>query len=370
MQVDLNIAFLLIGLVNGALIGSLLLYRRTNRLANTILAGFILVLVCRVLVYVLGSSGVYDPHSWLYIPPIELSLAYGPLVFLYLTALIKTKLPSMWILHFLPAVFQVFYYGALMIMPSSQVIDWVLNQHINFIGFVESLLVSISMLVYLIYSWHSFYSYQSWLENHVSDKENYRLPWLKGFLMMVSLSAVVWFVFSLISFWVQFNFRSHFILFASQSILLFYLALESWRNSNLVLPQMPILQPVEEKVDDLTDEGKYKQQAEQWLRLVEDERWWMNPNINLASLASLLGTNTSTLSMVLNKGLNENFNSMINRIRIQFVCNEITNGVVEGELLKVAFTAGFNSKNSFNRSFKRFTGLTPTQFRQQSSVKS
>lgn len=370
MQVDLNIAFLFIGLVNGALIGSLLLYRRINRLANTVLAGFILVLVCRVLVYILGSSGVYDPHSWLYIPPIELSMAYGPLIYLYLTALTKSKLPSMWMLHFLPVVAQLLYYSVLMAMPSSQIIDWILNQHTGFIGYAESLLVSISMLAYLAYSWHIFFSYQSWLDNHVSDKENYRLSWLMAFLVMVSLSVVVWLAFLLMNFWVQFNYHSHFILFASQSMLLFYLALESWRYSNLVLPQMLFLKPPEEEVSDLADEGKYKQQAEQWLRLIEDKQWWRNPNINLAGLSNLLGTNTSTLSVVLNKGLDENFNSIINRIRTQFVCEEILSGVVEGELLKVAFSAGFNSKNSFNRNFKRFTGLTPTEYRQQESVKS
>jgi AraC-like DNA-binding protein len=32
-------------------------------------------------------------------------------------------------------------------------------------------------------------------------------------------------------------------------------------------------------------------------------------------------------------------------------------------MIEIAFEAGFNSKESFNRAFKKFTGMTPREFR-------
>jgi AraC-like DNA-binding protein len=38
-------------------------------------------------------------------------------------------------------------------------------------------------------------------------------------------------------------------------------------------------------------------------------------------------------------------------------------GAREKTILQVLFEAGFNSKASFNRAFKKHTGMTPSQFK-------
>ncbi len=374
MQIDLNLAWLFIGLINGALIGSLLLFRSANRVANTVLAWFIFILVGRILVYILGSGGLYDPHSWLYVAPVEVSLAYGPLIYLYLRAITGTGLVRRWWLHLLPAMLQVGYYAVLTLFSETTIVAWILSGHISVIAQLESALVLLSISAYLLYSWRHYRHYQRWLGNHISDKENYRLPWLVDFLAVNTLLVTVWAVFLAVGFWIEFNYQRHFFLFATQSILLFYLALESWRHSSLTLPPMPSRTAIEQLANkpEQAEPGHgqaLQQQAHQWLQTIRDRQWWRDPDLTLSRLAGLLGTNTTTLSAVLNQGLKQNFNTVINRIRTQSVCERIDSQTDEG-LLTIAFEAGFNSKNSFNRSFKRFTGVTPSQYRRNRSVKS
>lgn len=93
----------------------------------------------------------------------------------------------------------------------------------------------------------------------------------------------------------------------------------------------------------------------------------------MAKLARKLGTNTSDLSRAINDGLGLNVDELINWLRVDAVKAAIlAAGAIQTEasLLDITFAAGFGSKASFNRSFKRYTGQTRSQYRQQASLKS
>jgi len=80
-----------------------------------------------------------------------------------------------------------------------------------------------------------------------------------------------------------------------------------------------------------------------------------------------MGVNATVLSYVINKGFAKNFNDLINEYRIEEVKSKLA-AADDSTLLAVAFDAGFNSKATFNRAFKKFTGLSPKEF--QESLKS
>ncbi|WP_426189890.1 helix-turn-helix domain-containing protein [Massilia sp. DWR3-1-1] len=84
----------------------------------------------------------------------------------------------------------------------------------------------------------------------------------------------------------------------------------------------------------------------------------------MASLARQLGTNTSTLSRAINDGLGVNFNELINRLRTDAVLAALQGDDERRPLLEIALAEGFNSKASFIRAFKLYTGQTPSAYRQ------
>jgi len=100
------------------------------------------------------------------------------------------------------------------------------------------------------------------------------------------------------------------------------------------------------------------------LDILMKEKIFCDEDLTLARLASFLEIRPDQLSALLNKQMKMNFNEYINQIRILEVKKEIDLGT-NRKILDIAFSAGFNSKSSFNKVFRDVVGLTPTEYRNQ-----
>jgi AraC-like DNA-binding protein len=86
--------------------------------------------------------------------------------------------------------------------------------------------------------------------------------------------------------------------------------------------------------------------------------WWRDPQLTLSRLAARLDTSPAALSRTLNLGLGQSFNEVINRLRVEGVQAALRDGS-SLDLVQLGFDAGFNSKASFQRAFRRYAGTTP-----------
>ena len=96
---------------------------------------------------------------------------------------------------------------------------------------------------------------------------------------------------------------------------------------------------------------------------MQEEKLYLQPELNLSDIVNRLKTNISILSGVVNSAFGKNFNDFVNEYRV----NEFKERIYLPEnknitLLGIAFDCGFNSKATFNRAFKKFTGKSPKDF--------
>ncbi len=102
--------------------------------------------------------------------------------------------------------------------------------------------------------------------------------------------------------------------------------------------------------------------------LLDVEKIYRNENLSLLTLSEKLNVTPHQLSWVINDKMNQSFSTLINRYRIEDVKKRLADGTKnDSTILQMAFDSGFSTKTAFNRAFKKFTGLTPTQYRKNNN---
>jgi AraC-like DNA-binding protein len=101
---------------------------------------------------------------------------------------------------------------------------------------------------------------------------------------------------------------------------------------------------------------------------MEKEKPFLDPDFTIEIMSSDLDLSIHKLSQCLNAGMNTTFNTYVNEMRIEEIKLEIQKNKREKlNFLNLAFSKGFNSKSTFNSTFKNVTGLTPSQYQKQIS---
>lgn len=105
---------------------------------------------------------------------------------------------------------------------------------------------------------------------------------------------------------------------------------------------------------------------ERLLQLMENEQPYLNSELNLVKLAGQMGLSTHQLSYVINTAFGENFFNFINRYRVRKAKELLKNPAYDRfNILVIGYESGFNSKTSFNTTFKKMTDYTPSEYRRK-----
>jgi AraC-like DNA-binding protein len=116
-----------------------------------------------------------------------------------------------------------------------------------------------------------------------------------------------------------------------------------------------------------SDAEKY---AKMITKLMQEEKLWLNPEVNLKEISRHIGIPQHYITQVLNKQLNKNLYTFVNEFRANEVIRLFNVDKYNNwSIIAIAFEAGFNSKSSFNIFFKKFTGKTPSEYRKELSPK-
>lgn len=380
----------LIGLTITFFLAAVLLGKREKTSADYVLMIWLLVIGVHLALYYSVVSGRYLRFPYLLGAEIPFPLAYGPFLYLYTVELTRPG-PKVWrrLVHFLPIVLAYLYVLPFYRLPVDRKIWVYQHQGEGFHNqqFVLLVAIILSGTLYALFSWNELRRHRKRIDYQFSNTENINLAWLRYLIAGISViwltiflngeeyifGAVVVFVF----FIGYFGIRQTGI-FTDQP----RLSLE-WGSASPAVAYAPVNAParpesgevaiVEEEVAQQNAAGKYAKSGlnegisraihQNLVSTMARERLFTNPELTLAELSEKLGTNANHLSQVINTIEEKNFYDYINALRIaEFIRISALPENQKYTLLHLALECGFNSKTSFNRNFKRHTGLSPSDF--------
>ena len=210
--------------------------------------------------------------------------------------------------------------------------------------------------------------HRKYIRDNYSYTEHVDVNWALNFAIVLAVCAIAFVAVATQQTWVS---RAVFNLVIMLAWV--YLNTLARRHSVVDIPPMvmfafPIIKKNTEspQVNDApeTSSETYAVLAEQLENCMAERKLYLNPKLTLQEVCSTIGTNRTYLSDYLNKVLKTTFYEYINGLRIARACEIIDAMTPENKqsMLEVSEVSGFNSISTFNRSFAKVMGQTPSQY--------
>ncbi len=102
---------------------------------------------------------------------------------------------------------------------------------------------------------------------------------------------------------------------------------------------------------------------EQLRQVMANDKPYLNPKITREILAKEIDLNSKKISVILNQHYGQSFNDFINEYRVKEVKASLATSTLAHKTISgIALDAGFNSQATFQRAFKKTTGMSPKEY--------
>jgi len=96
---------------------------------------------------------------------------------------------------------------------------------------------------------------------------------------------------------------------------------------------------------------------------MKETQIYRRPRLTLKELGTGIGLSERHLSQIINDVNGQNFYDFINYYRVEHAKSLLMhNATFRRTMFDIFWESGFNSKTTFNTSFKKITGQTPSEF--------
>ncbi len=260
--------------------------------------------------------------------PTQLLLAVGPLLYFYVRKITQPQSQFRWqdLLHLSPL--------SLWLVPSP---------------FLQIMIFS-SVMLYLYRSYELIQRFYKALQLVLMDRSLLEFQWLQRLLAATAFLWIFW-LFS------ELGLPIHGSVYSFFAVMIIWMAAAAILKpqAGLIKQTSVISKPVSSAI---------KQQGIWLKKAMEVNLFYQDPDLNLRSLAETLDLNPNELSRIINTAFGKSFNDFINEYRIREVTRKMLDPAYDRiTLLGIAMDAGFNSKSTFNRTFRQMTGKSPAEYK-------
>lgn len=364
-----------IGIFVAFFLALLIFTKKGKNRADVILGVWMLVIGTHLMGYYSYASGLvydYPQFMWLNLP---YPFIHGPMLFLYAQALTnpeKSK-PKTWALHFILPLFILVIHIPFIFLPQKEILE-ILKQGGRNVKDWQSILHWVLLVIsgpFYVFTTHRLLSkHKKRILNQFSNQQKISLNWLR---VLFYGMALMWFLIIFVG--------NDPLIFSAATVFTTFIGYyginqvgifsnQHYRNEQII----PFREEINSERKKYAKSGLNDEMAkvihQELNQLMKTERLFTQPELSLNDLAARLDIHSNSLSQVINGIEGVNFYDYINSLRIE----EFKRMASRPEnqkftLLGLAYECGFNSKSTFNRIFKKTTGMSPSEYMKSQKVK-
>jgi AraC-like DNA-binding protein len=342
----------------------------------------------------LGFAGWYDNQPYrdiLFYTPLQHILFMGPVIYCYTQSLLNAdfSFTKKQLLHFIPGILYLLYILFLWIYDQFIIKDYYFYADgidKDFDSWCQKLGL-LSMVIYFVLSLRYYTVYKKVIFQVVSYADRIVFKWIQTYLIAFLIMLLLTVFFDSLGYFYPAlkSYTGSWWYFLFFSMVMYYIAITGYSNPiNSSIPfkittnnthKVVLLSQnkntIEEEfiidIDFETIPENNLFEIDLWKsrvqNLIQEDSMFINSELTLLDVARKLNTNVAIISKTINQGFKMNFNDFINTYRIEAVKQAFAAGEhKKTTLLGIAFDCGFNSKATFNRAFKKSTGMTPKEY--------
>jgi AraC-like DNA-binding protein len=357
---------------------SLLFFRKENALPNKVLALLLINPAINFISNVNTLSGNLPDAPYVYFFAQATAGLFAPLVYMYAILMIgrpftlRKPIYLLTLAHLLTTAFFTFEF-AVMLSPSAQqayltgILKGPYPEQMNIVNGIFIL----SQQIYFTIAAVNIYQHKKQIVKTLSSFEKTKLTYITRFISLIWLLNLI----ALVTYITLPTILVEYIVLPSVlTTICFFILYFSFRHNSIFTPETyrTFLSDITTAGNGMS-KGEPPAQAEvtgnteleQIVRIIQDNLYeqepFINPDLTLSAWAATLRLPESKISLAINKMLKKNFYDLINEARVK-KAQTLLQLRQELSIEGVAHEAGFNSRASFYRAFKKYTGMTPSAF--------
>lgn len=194
-----------------------------------------------------------------------------------------------------------------------------------------------------------------------SQKAQLTMHWLQLFcrvFLVITTLDILLFTIDLVIHDGQETFGVYYATLIINSLFIYWIGYKGFTKPNQFFTANATEEPISEKTK--------KEIAQKLKKVMDEDELYRNPNLSVSKLAASIDLSVKDFSRYVNEVLGMNFSEFLNSYRIEKVKQLLSSPDAQKyTLVTLAQTAGFSSKSSFNATFKKLTGKTPSEYKKE-----
>jgi len=361
---------------------ALLAFNKKNRGdADLVLAIWLFLIAVNLLDFYLLKTGLAYEHPHLLGIGACIPLLHGPFLYIYLLIMISSdnKILPGYLLHGIPFIaFTIFFMFDFYFLSSADKIAYIEKQATDPypVIIILNILILVIGPVYIILSLLKLRNHIKNVANNFSYNEGVNLRWLK---YVISGLAFIWIMVVLSNILVKIpvmtDSLSENIIYMSVTLAVFFLGYYGIKQKAIYIDSSMGVKPFRAfapgkwpgQIQKLDNPGVKEEKEVVYIRnlldFFESEKPYLNSRLSLKEVSDALDIPLNLLSSAINRQTGKSFFNFVNSYRVtEFMTKLVDPSNKNYTLMAIAYECGFNSKSSFNRIFKEYTGQTPSEY--------